>query len=205
MSKQFLDNAYSLASAGQTKQLYKDWAETYDEEIMANGYSSPVRIAEALAKCGAALESPVLDVGCGTGVSGLFLRDAGFTDLHGSDFSSEMLALAEEKSLYTQLHLADLNDPFEFVKTPFSTIAAIGVLAPGHAGPDIIETVINLLPVGGLFGFSMNDHTLENEGYNAEITRIIQEKRIRIRWQDYGDHLPKIHLNSMIMVLERIA
>jgi len=53
MAKQFLNNAYGLASSNHTKRLYKDWAETYDEEIMANGYSSPVRTAEALAKCGA--------------------------------------------------------------------------------------------------------------------------------------------------------
>lgn len=205
MAKQFLNNAYGLANSGHTKQLYKDWAETYDEEIMDNGYSSPVRTAQALVKCGAQLNSPILDVGCGTGVSGLFLSDAGFTDLHGSDFSPEMLALAEQKDLYRKLHLADLNDPFEFVKTPFPTIAAIGVLAPGHAGPEIIQHVMDLLPVDGLFGFSMNDHTLKDPGYESEMARMIKEKKIRIRWQDYGDHLPKIDLHSMIMVLERIA
>lgn len=120
MAKQFLNNAYSLASSGHTQQLYKDWAGTYDEEIMANGYSSPVRTAEALTKCGAQLDAPMLDIGCGT-------------------------------------------------------------------------------------GFSLNDHTLKNDGYNAEIARLIKAKKVRIRWHDYGDHLPKIDLYSMIMVLERVA
>ena len=64
---------------------------------------------------------------------------------------------------------------------------------------------MDLLPVGGLFGFSMNDHTLKDPGYNEEMTRMIKAKKIRIRWQDYGDHLPKIDLYSMIIVLERIA
>lgn len=205
MAKQFLNNAYNLASAGATKDLYRDWAATYDEEIAANGYASPVRTAEALVQCGAALDKPLLDIGCGSGVSGLFLRDAGFTELHGSDFSPEMLALAQDKGLYASLHQADLRDPFEFVTEPFTTIAAIGVLAPGHAGPEVLETVVNLLSVGGMFGFSMNDHTLENPGYLAEIARMVQEKCIRVRWQDYGDHLPGIELNSMIMVLERLA
>ena len=204
MTKQFLKNAYNLANAGATKDLYRDWAATYDEEISANGYASPVRTAEALVKCGATLDGPVLDIGCGSGVSGLFLRDAGFTELHGSDFSPEMLALAKDKSIYQSLHQADLRDPFEFVTEPFPVIAAIGVLAPGHAGPEVIATVVELLTVGGLFGFSMNDHTLENSGYLEEIARMIHEKRIRVRWQDYGDHLPGIELNSMIMVLERL-
>lgn len=204
MAKQFLKNAYNLANAGATRDLYRDWAATYDEEISANGYASPVRTAEALVQCGAPLDKPVLDIGCGSGVSGLFLRDAGFTELHGSDFSPEMLALAKEKGLYKNLHQADLRDPFEFVAEPFAVIAAIGVLAPGHAGPEVLATVVDLLTVGGMFGFSMNDHTLENPGYLREIARMVQEKRIRVRWQDYGDHLPGIELNSMIMVLERL-
>lgn len=205
MAKQFLKNAYNLANAGATKDLYRNWAATYDEEISANGYASPVRTAEALVKCGAPLNKPVLDIGCGSGVSGLFLCDAGFTELHGSDFSPEMLALAKDKGLYQNLHQADLRDPFEFVIEPFPVIAAIGVLAPGHAGPEVLETVVDLLTVGGMFGFSMNDHTLENPGYLQEIARMVQEKRIRVRWQDYGDHLPGIELNSMIMVLERLS
>lgn len=205
MARQFLKNAYNLANSGATKDLYRDWAATYDEEITANGYASPVRTAEALVKSGAQLDGPVLDVGCGSGVSGLFLRDAGFTELHGSDFSPEMLSLAEDKGLYASLHQADLRDPFEFVTEPFPVIAAIGVLAPGHAGPEILETVIDLLTVGGVFGFSMNDHTLANSGYLSEVARLVQERKIRVRWQDYGDHLPGIELNSMIMVLERLA
>ena len=205
MAKQFLKNAYKLANAGATKDLYRDWAATYDEEITANGYASPVRTAEALVKSGAPLDGPVLDIGCGSGVSGLFLRDAGFTELHGSDFSPEMLALAQEKGLYKSLNHADLRDPCEFVTEPFPVIAAIGVLAPGHAGPEVIETVLGLLTEGGLFGFSMNDHTLENPDYLSEINRLVREKRIRVRWQDYGDHLPGIELNSMIVVLERLA
>lgn len=101
-------------------------------------------------------------------------------------------------------YYADLHQPFECVTADYPTIAAIGVLAPGHAEPQIIQTVVDLLPVGGLFGFSMNDHTLDNSGYESEISRMVQNQTIRIRWRDYGDHLPKIDLRSMIVVLEKI-
>lgn len=204
MAKQFLTEAYDLENSAQTKNLYKEWAETYDAEISANGYASPLRTANALVKCGAALDAATLDIGCGTGVSGLFLKRAGFSDIHGSDFSPQMLTLAEEKAIYKKIYHADLNDPFSFIDTPFTTITAIGVLAPGHAQPDIIATVINLLPQGGMFGFSMNDHTLDNPGYESEITRLVKKRCIRIRWYDYGEHLPNINLNSMIVVLEKL-
>lgn len=205
MTQQFLNNAYRLDSSEATRNFYKDWAASYEEEITENGYASPLRTAEALVKCNAPLNAPLLDVGCGTGLSGAILQNAGFTELQGSDFTPEMLAEAKAKEIYTHLHQADLNDPFEFVTEPFAVMTAIGVFAPGHAPPETIATIVDLLTQGGLFGFSMNDHTLENPGYMAEINRLLAERKVRVRWQEYGDHLPKIGLNSVIMVLERIT
>ena len=204
MTKRYLNNAQALTSADTTKQLYADWAASYDAEITENGYASPERTAQALAECGAALDRPLLDIGCGSGISGLFLKQAGFTTLDGSDFSEEMLAFAREKGIYRNLHSADLAEPFAKLESVYPTIAAIGVFAPGHAEPQVIEAVMDLLHPGGLFGFSLNDHTLENPGYLSEIARLVTEKKVRVRWQEYGDHLPGIELNSLIMVLERI-
>lgn len=202
--KQFLTSAYDLENAEQTRSLYHEWAATYDEEISANGYASPLRTAEALVSCGAALNQPLLDIGCGSGVSGQLLQQAGFTELHGSDFSQPMLELAAQKKLYHKLNLADLNDPFNFVDKPYHGIAAIGVMAPGHAGPELILSVLELLVTGGLFGFSMNDHTLVNPDYMDEINRLVMARRIRIRWSEYGEHLPGINLNSIIMVIQKL-
>jgi len=202
--KGFLNSAYGLDNAEQTRSLYRDWAATYDEEISANGYASPQRTAQALVACGAETEQPLLDIGCGSGVSGEALQQSGFSNLYGCDFSQPMLDLAEQKQLYRELHHNDLNDPFHFVKSPYATIAAIGVLAPAHAGPDLITTTLELMTDGGLFGFSMNDHTLENAGYMELINSLVKDRKIRLRWSEYGDHLPGINLNSLIMVIERL-
>lgn len=134
MSKQYLHQAYDLASAGHTQQLYNGWAQTYDEEISENGYASPRRTAQALAMSGANLDAPVLDIGCGTGVSGLFLRDAGFSELHGSDFSPEMLKIAEEKQIYKNIYNADLHQPFKFVSTVYPIIQQLQLLGCWHLG-----------------------------------------------------------------------
>lgn len=203
MVKAFLNSAQVLNSAEDTREFYQEWAASYDEEIEVNGYSSPYRTAHALVQCGAALDQPVLDIGCGSGISGLFLQKAGFAELHGSDFSSEMLKSAKKKGIYKALNLVDLRNPFESINKVFRTITAIGVFAPGHAQPDVIESVVNLLPESGLFGFSLNDHTMEDPGYLEEIFRLVFERKVRIRWQEYGEHLPGIKLNSLIIVLEK--
>jgi len=204
MSEKFLGGAYTLEDSQQTKDLYRRWASTYDAEISDNGYASPQRTAHALKTCCTNLDNEVLDIGCGTGVSGYYLQKQRFTKLIGSDFSSEMLAIAKTKNIYTDLYLADLQEPFKFLSKPPGIVAAVGVMAPGHAEASLIPDVIEILAPHGLFGFSLNDHTLSDPDYLKLIDELVQQRLIRVRWQEYGDHLPKIGLNSLIVVLEKL-
>ena len=66
---------------------------------------------EALARANPGLESPVVDLGCGTGLSGEALRAAGFADVDGYDFSEGMLALARKKNCYREIINTDLSQP----------------------------------------------------------------------------------------------
>ncbi len=68
----------------------------------------------------------------------------------------------------------------------------------------MLLTKLEILVVGGLFGFSMNDHTLDNPAYLQEIERLLKDRQVRIRWNEYGEHLPGIQLNSIIMVIEKL-
>ncbi|MEM7360934.1 MAG: methyltransferase domain-containing protein [Pseudomonadota bacterium] len=204
MTKKFLASAQVLGNGRETKELYRDWASSYDEEISENGYASPQRVARALVECGANLKAPVLDIGCGTGISGLFLKHEGFTELVGSDFSPEMLALAKEKKVYEQLVLADLQNPFSFISEPPKTVTAVGVMAPGHAKPALISSVVDIIAPEGLFAFSLNDHTLRDPGYLALIDQLVMNQVIRIRWKEYGDHLPGAGIKALIVVLEKL-
>jgi predicted TPR repeat methyltransferase len=58
---------------------------------------------------------PVLDLGCGTGLMALVLREDGFGPFVGVDLSPAMLAEAARKDLYAELIEADIA---EFLATP---------------------------------------------------------------------------------------
>ena len=204
MTAKYLDVAYDLDSPQATKDLYESWADSYDDELQENRYASPQRTAQALRSCAIDTHASVYDIGCGSGVSGAYLKQAGFSNLVGSDFSAPMLDKARAKNLYQALHLADLTDPFEFVHKPIQLATAVGVMAPGHAPSSLITNVFDLLAVGGLFGFSLNDHTVADPSYFAILQTLLEQRKIRIRWHEYGDHLPKIKLNSHIIVIEKL-
>jgi predicted TPR repeat methyltransferase len=68
-------NALGTASkdAEGAKQLYDDWADSYDASLISWEYPAPSRVAETITGSkfgGVGLESTVVDLGCGTGLSG---------------------------------------------------------------------------------------------------------------------------------------
>ena len=107
MGQKFLHKAYDGSAEDAPQDLYDAWAETYDREIAENGYASPRRCARALADClpdNAAVK--LLDMGCGTGLSGLAFRAEGIEHIDGMDISPEMLNRARDNR---RLHLAETD------------------------------------------------------------------------------------------------
>jgi len=199
----FFERAYDLADAEQTRSLYDEWAASYDEELCAAGYASPARTAAAMAAAVAEKAAPLLDLGCGTGLSGEALRDAGFTTIDGTDFSAEMLAVAAGKGVYRDLFQGDLNTPIPASPGEYSNAAAVGVFSPTHAPAAMIDDVVALLPSGGCFGFSLNDHALAEPGYEQRIADLVEAGAVEVVSDAYGDHLPQIGLKAKIYVLRK--
>lgn len=203
MNRKMLDNAYGLMSAAETRAFYDAWAESYDAEIAENGYATPDRCAAALAQFATARDIAVLDIGCGTGMSGSALTEAGFTVIDGCDFSAEMLARAQAKGIYRTLVNTDLENPFPFEPGAYGAITAMGVLNPGHAPATTLDEVLALLPPGGLFAFSLNDHALADGSYEGRINENVDTGAARLLFREEGQHLPGIGLNSTVYVLEK--
>ena len=93
-----LDDAYAIETPEDSIRLYERWAETYDEDFVeANAYIAFLHIADEMARRRDEINGPVLDVGCGTGVVGIALRERGIGPVDGVDISKEMLAVSGRK------------------------------------------------------------------------------------------------------------
>jgi predicted TPR repeat methyltransferase len=200
----FLDRAYEVEDAEGTRALYDAWARSYDAELRANRYASPARTAAAMAEAVADKAAPLLDLGCGTGLSGEAFYEAGFDTVDGTDFSQPMLDVAAAKGVYRKLYKGDLNHPIPAQPGDYDNIAAVGVLNPGHAPGELIDTVVARLPRGGCFGFSLNDHALEDPDYEDRIKALVEAGQVEVVSDAYGDHLPGIGLKAKIYVLRKL-
>ncbi|MEM9048076.1 MAG: methyltransferase domain-containing protein [Pseudomonadota bacterium] len=218
-ARKFLDSVYDLDGVADTKALYADWAATYDAEVAENGYATPRRCAQALADAvgqggadraanEAANEAvgkaaPLLDIGCGTGLSGLAFAAAGFTALDGSDLTEAMLDQARARGVYRRVWLADISADAPFETGRYTHAAAVGLISPGHAPAGLIDAVMAALPSGGCFVFSLNDHALADPSYEGRVREHADTGAAQVLFRDHGDHLPGIGLQSTVYVLRK--
>ena len=96
----------------------------------------------------------VLDIGCGTGLCGEFLRPIADV-LDGVDLSPQMLALARGKGLYDQLRCRDLEHDLGAHPQAYDLIVGAAVLIHfGELAP-VFCAVHTALRPGGAFAFTL--------------------------------------------------
>lgn len=202
MTRKFLDNVYDHIGRGVV-DFYDDWAATYEAEVAENGYVTPGRCARALARHLKQPDAPILDIGCGTGLSGLALRAEGFSTIDGIDLSAEMLEQARAKGIYRTLTQVEAEAPLPVQPGDYQAIAAIGVIGPGAAPLTLFDTLAGLLARGGFMTFSYNDRALEDPAYEARLNDYVDLGALRLLHRDHGPHLPARNINSMVYVVEK--
>ena len=203
MAKNYLQDVYDGGTT-DSRELYASWAATYDCEVQKNGYVTPKRVATALKEVVTDQSELILDYGCGTGLSGLALQLVGFKNIDGLDVSKEMVSLAEKKSIYRNLKIFNPNTEIPVHPEQYQIITAIGVIGAGAAPLRVFDDLFSLLPRGGLFAFSFNDHTLIDPNYEEKVNQCLSSGRAVILHKSYGNHLPKANLKSNIYILKKL-
>jgi len=198
--KKFLDQVYDVATPEATRSLYDDWSATYEAEVSENGYGTSGRIAEALTRHVPDKTAPILDFGCGTGLSGVALRLSGFQTIDGADLSAEMLQGARNKGVYRKLWQVEAGDG---LPEGYTIITAIGVIGAGAAPAGVFDLIMAALPSGGLFALSFNDHALADPQFEGKLRSYTDTGKARLLFQEYGTHLPGIDLKSNVYILEK--
>ncbi|UYV39281.1 class I SAM-dependent methyltransferase [Rhodobacteraceae bacterium D3-12] len=204
MAEKFLKDTYGQSDPEGTMRHYDKWAATYDAEIAENGYATPGRCAAALARHLDDHDAPLLDFGCGTGLSGVALGLQGFQVIDGLDPSAEMLAHAKDRDVYRRLTHIPPGADVPGKQGDYAAITAIGVIGVGAAPPTVMQQIMTALSPGGLFVFSLNDHALADPDCCLARDALITSGQAEELEQTYGDHLPGIDLKSTVYVYVKL-
>lgn len=202
MTEDRLRRVYDLRTQEATDAYYTEWAETYDDELARNGYRTPARCADALARF-VPLDAAVLDIGCGTGISGVALAAAGFENVSGQDINAAMLEQARGRDVYAELRVADVSDPYPFEPGRFDAMSAIGVIGFGAAPASVLAESVQALAAGGHLVFSFNDMALADPEFSGALAEVIESGAADEVFSEYGPHFDALGSESNVYVLRR--
>jgi len=171
------DGADGLTPA-YIRTLFDQYAPRFDQDLTGSlAYRAPDAVAAALDRAGlAANASDILDLGCGTGLSGLALRRFA-RRLEGIDLSPGMIAQARARAIYDALSVADATDFLVAAGRAWDAVAAVDMLNyVGDLAPLFVAAASGLAKDGILAG------TVEKGEDGVTLTR----KR---RYAHGADHL----------------
>lgn len=156
-----LEDAYAVKTPDDNLALYRDWASTYDSEFAApRGYQYPQLIANIYSSKMCGEDTPVLDVGAGTGLVAAALLEHPEIDseliIDGIDISPEMLEVSKQKEIYHRLFEADLTLPVDLPDDYYGAVISVGTFTHGHVGPDALYELLRMSKPGALFVIGVN-------------------------------------------------
>jgi predicted TPR repeat methyltransferase len=152
--------------AAYVRTLFDQYAPRFEASLSGTlAYRGPALLRDALATACAREQhamcfGDMLDLGCGTGLTGVALRP--FVErLVGVDLSAGMVAAAHEKRIYDRLETGDL---IAFLhaeareQRAYSLILAADVFPYLAWLPPVLGAAAKALAPGGLIGFTVETH-----------------------------------------------
>jgi predicted TPR repeat methyltransferase len=151
------------------QELFDKYAARFDAELVgALKYRVPRRVADLIKQRSPALDVSILDLGCGTGLLGVYLGPVAGAFV-GVDLSAKMIERAARHGIYTDLRQTDLLD--ELRATPAGTydyVTANDVFIYVGDLTEVIPATLKVIRHGGMLIFSCET---AQESENALVMR----------------------------------
>ncbi|MDN2582581.1 class I SAM-dependent methyltransferase [Aquibium sp. ELW1220] len=181
-----LERVYAATTPEELADAYAAWAAGYDRETAELGYCLPFLIPGWLARHLKPGAGPVLDAGCGTGLTGPCLKALGYDDVEGLDMSPDMLAIAQSRDAYRVLERGTLGGPLPWPDDHFAGFVSAGVFTAGHAPAAGLHELVRITRPGGFAVFTVRDVLLDTAGFRATFDAL----RAAGRWRSVEESPP---------------
>ncbi len=160
-----LENAYKLSTPEDNVNYYDAFASTYDTDFADTlGWHYPAAIAVAYRDAASKSDTPIADIGCGTGLVASAMN-LPREQIDGSDISAEMLRVAEEKKLYRSLYKVDLTKALDEIANDYGAVLSAGTFTSGHLGPEPLESLLDIARSNALFVIGVKKAYFQEAGF----------------------------------------
>ena len=160
-----------------------------------------IEIAKYFEKYSNDENTPILDVGAGTGLIGEYLN-LDSKEIDAIDIYPEMLKIATTKNCYSKIIEADLSKGLSINDNHYGAIVSAGTFTHGHVGPNVLDELIRVTRPGGLFVFTVHSKLFKKAGFDKKLLKIKKSitKPIFHEVDAYGNNPDKDHGSDQVII-----
>ena len=131
------------------------------------------------------------DIGCGTGLTCVFLIQQGYQYLDGIDLSPDMVRVAGDRNIYQKLMVADVNQPLDIADESYDAAVSSGTFTHGHVGPEPLDEIFRILKPGGILACTVHQDLWQKIGFEAKFKSLIETGSIECLALEKGQYYEK--------------
>lgn len=156
----------------QVLEEYEAGAARYEQWITRAEYRAPLDGSRLLRRYCGNLDDPILDAGCGSGLSGDALAQQGFRRLVGIDASPAMVQIAQENEVYETLLAGNLLERLPFDSAQFGAAICVAVLGHIQSVEQLAIELCRVVKPGGYIVFTQRDDLFEEWKYDVQLRKL---------------------------------
>lgn len=195
----------SLNSNNNKRDIYNQWAETYEAYVKNINYVGPKNVALNFSDFISNSNNnnfKILDFGCGTGLLGLELNQNligrySFT-IDGIDISENMIQKCREKKIYREIIDINLETDYLPEDRIYDYIVSSGVFLEGHVSFKVINNILNNLKQFGFLFLTVRE-TFIDKNLNQYLEFISLNPRLEFIYDLNIEYLPDIKCKLIVL------
>ena len=169
---------YKLGTPEEILDYYKNWSvnNNYEKDLEDWNYLAPQLSCQFFTSREINKNSLILDAGCGTGLVGKILKDQGYNNIEGLDFSNDMLELVPLE-IYQKTYQADLNKKLQIPDNYYDHALCVGTFTYGHVKVNAFDEFHRILKNSSYFVFSINEGVYKSYGFDKAISTFEENRK----------------------------
>lgn len=204
-SSEFVSGAYALNGDEQIIRFYSKWADAYDRQMLDElGYISPLVIAQLLHDHLLDKNTSIFDIGCGTGLTSIFLHRQGYRQIDGIDLSPDMVRVAQDTNIYRNVIVADVNKPLAIDDGTYGAAISSGTFTHGHVGPEPLVEIFRILRPEGILACTVHMDLWRTRGFEAKFNSLIEAGLIECLSLEKGRYYEKGELEGWFCIYRKL-
>jgi predicted TPR repeat methyltransferase len=194
---------YGEKTSDDFRAVYREWADNYDRDLIDEfGYLAPQAAVACLKTHLPSLNAPILDMGCGTGLVGQLLFDAGYQIIDGLDLSFEMLEKARALGVYRALGEADLTEQLT-LEPIYQAVICVGVFSHQPSQPFDLARLFSALAPDGVLVATVNGKGWKEIGWEVLLEQSAEQNGFRIESVSDIPYLTRQNISGKLLTLRR--